>query len=72
MNEKEEKKKRRREEKRREHQNQNIFPPSHSLVRVYDDEKEGKKEQSSREKERSRNKAGKTRTNREMRFTTVL
>lgn len=46
MNEKEEekkKKKKRREEKkkRREHQNQNIFPPSYSLVRVYDDEKEG-------------------------------
>lgn len=36
------------------------------IRRREDDEKEGKKQ------ERSRNKAGKTRTNREMRFTTVL
>lgn len=68
MNEKEEEK--RREEKRTSESK--YIPPRHSLVRVYDDEKEGKKDQNSREKERSRNKAGKTRTNREMRFTTVL
>lgn len=53
MNEKEEEK-----EEKRTSESKHI-PPSHSLVRVYDDEKEGKKDQSSREKERSRTRRAK-------------